>query len=151
MRVGGNTSEEAYFRAGDPIWVDVNGDYVIDEKDRVIVGNSRPRVTGGFSLNLRYKAFSINTNTSFTLRRDIINKALADRFASYGNPLTKSLEKEGAMVPIDAYNFWTPDNRYGRNIQILMIIRVPISSNRIVWNRPYLWKMVRILRLTLFQ
>lgn len=113
LRVGGNTSEEAYFRAGDPIWVDVNGDYVIDEKDRVIVGNSRPRVTGGFSLNLRYKAFSINTNTSFTLRRDIINKALADRFASYGNPLTKSLEKEGAMVPIDAYNFWTPDNRYG--------------------------------------
>ncbi len=34
-------------------------------------------MTGGISINLRYKAFSINTNCSFTLRRDIINKALA--------------------------------------------------------------------------
>lgn len=39
LRMGGNTSTQAYFKAGDPIWVDVNGDYIIDEKDKVIVGN----------------------------------------------------------------------------------------------------------------
>ena len=35
-------------QAGDPIWVDVNGDYIIDDKDKVVVGNSQPRLTGGF-------------------------------------------------------------------------------------------------------
>lgn len=115
LRVGGNTSEEAYFRAGDPIWVDVNGDYVIDEKDKVIVGNNQPRMTGGVSLNLRYKAFKLATNTSYTLRRDIINQALAERFDSYGDPIFKdnSPNGKGAMLPINSYNFWTPDNRYG--------------------------------------
>ncbi|MDR3220174.1 MAG: SusC/RagA family TonB-linked outer membrane protein [Dysgonamonadaceae bacterium] len=108
LRVGGNTSEEAYFKAGDPIWVDLNGDYIIDEKDKVIVGNSQPRMTGGLSINLRYKAFSINTNSSFTLRRDIINKALADRFSAYGTPKA-NLQNSGALTPIEAYDFWKKD------------------------------------------
>ena len=116
LRMGGNTSTQAYFKAGDPIWVDVNGDYIIDEKDKVIVGNSQPRMTGGISINLRYKAFSINTNCSFTLRRDIINKALADRFRAYGTPVAGkvNLTGSGALTPIEAYNFWTEDNIYAQ-------------------------------------
>src|SRR5690606_7082114 len=55
LRVGGvdAESELAYFRAGDPIFVDINGDYIIDEKDLTIVGNSQPRMTGGLNMNLR--------------------------------------------------------------------------------------------------
>lgn len=110
LHVGDGTKEEQYFKAGDPIWVDVNGDYVIDDKDKVMVGNSQPKVTGGFSLNLRYKNFSVNTNTSFVLGRDIINKALSDKFKMYNSPLSKKLEENGALSPIDAYDFWTPDH-----------------------------------------
>jgi hypothetical protein len=112
LRVGGNTSNDAYFKAGDPIWVDINGDYIIDEKDKTIVGNSQPRMTGGISINLRYKSLSINTNTSFTLRRDIINKALADRFKAYATPVygKVDLASSGALTPIEAYNFWTKEN-----------------------------------------
>ena len=74
------------------ISVEFNEDLnIIDDKDKVVVGNSQPRLTGGFNANLRYKSFSINTNFSFTIKRDIINKALADRFAAYGNPLSKDL------------------------------------------------------------
>lgn len=114
LRVGGSKisadNPDAYFRAGDPIWVDLNGDYVIDEKDKMIVGNSQPRVTGGFSFNLRYKKLSLFTSFSYTLKRDIINKTLADNFASYANPATTTLTKNAALTPIDAYNFWTPSN-----------------------------------------
>jgi TonB-linked SusC/RagA family outer membrane protein len=112
LRVGGNTSTEAYFKAGDPIWVDVNGDYIIDEKDKVIVGNSQPRMTGGININVRYRAFSINSSCSFTLRRDIINKALADRFQAYGIPDSKNIKltSSGALTPIESYNFWTKEN-----------------------------------------
>lgn len=114
LRVGGTETEQSYFKAGDPIWVDVNGDYVIDEKDKVIVGNSQPRMTGGVSINLRYKNFAIQTNASFVLRRDIINKALADRFVAYTDPLGAAkidvLKKSAALTPIASYDFWTPEH-----------------------------------------
>src|SRR5690606_20544586 len=100
-----------YFRAGDPVFVDVNGDYIIDERDLTIVGNSQPRMTGGVNLNLRYKALSMNINTSFTLRRDIINASLAQRFGFFNNPQGTNAASNGVLVPISAYNFWTPDNR----------------------------------------
>ncbi len=116
LRVGGDNvsadNPDAYFRAGDPIWVDLNGDYVIDEQDKTIVGNSQPRLTGGLSLNLSYKNFSLFTNFSFVLRRDIINKVLADNFASYQNPDRKvgDLKENSALVPIDAFDFWRPEH-----------------------------------------
>ena len=108
-------------QAGDPIWVDVNGDYIIDDKDKVVVGNSQARLTGGFNANLRYKSFSINTNFSFTIKRDIINKALADRFAAYGNPLSKDLNGSGAITPIEAFDFWKEDHIFMPSIPIRSI------------------------------
>lgn len=66
-------------------------------KNKVIVGNSQPRMTGGISINL-HKAFSINTNCSFTLRRDIINKALADRFRAYGTPVAGKVNLTGSEL-----------------------------------------------------
>jgi TonB-linked SusC/RagA family outer membrane protein len=115
LRVGNNSSEDAYFKAGDPVWVDINGDYIIDENDRVIAGNAWPRVTGGFSFNLNYKGFSLRLNTSFVLRRDIVNQVLAAQFDAYTNPLlktTNSLRINAALAPIESYNFWTPTNRH---------------------------------------
>lgn len=109
-----------YFKAGDPIWADLNGDYVIDDNDKAIVGNSQPQITGGLAINVRYKSISIFTNCSFLLRRDIINAVLADNFASYATPTftdksyttfdPSTLNNNAALVPINAYNFWTPTN-----------------------------------------
>jgi TonB-linked SusC/RagA family outer membrane protein len=113
LRIGGNSSEseEAYFRAGDPIFVDLNGDYLIDEEDMAIVGNAQPRMVGGINMSMRYKAFSININTSFTLRRDIINQSLSERFKYFSNPTATDASSNGVLVPMHAYNFWTPENR----------------------------------------
>jgi len=113
LRIGGDNSESelAYFRAGDPIFVDLNGDYIIDERDLTIVGNSQPRMTGGINLSTRYKALSMNINTSFTLRRDIINSSLSERFGYFNNPTATNAGNNGVLVPIGAYNFWTQDNR----------------------------------------
>lgn len=116
LRVGGSgisaDNEDAYFRAGDPIWADLNGDYVIDEKDKMIVGNSQPRIIGGFSINFRYKAFSVFTSFSYTLKRDIINMVLANNFAAYANPNQSNLSSNAALTPIDSYNFWLPSNTH---------------------------------------
>ena len=107
-RNGGTLAPGRFFREGDPIWTDINGDYILDDNDRVIVGNSQPRVTGGLSSNVRYGPFSFSTSASITLRRDIINSAIAERFQSFSDPMS-----ENALVPIDAYDFYTRDNPSG--------------------------------------
>ncbi len=119
LRVGGegvsSDNPNAYFKAGDPIWADLNGDYVIDEKDKAIVGNSQPRVIGGLSVNLRYKNLALFTSCSFTLRRDIVNQVLANNFASLNDPNIKGgdgMYKNAALTPISAYDFWTPTNTH---------------------------------------
>lgn len=53
--------------AGDAKWQDINGDNVIDEYDQIVVGNTRPRYTGGLSTNLRYKNWNLSVRTDFAL------------------------------------------------------------------------------------
>lgn len=115
LRWGSSKTDEGYFKAGDPIWVDVNGDYVIDEKDRVVAADARPKVTGGLFFNLSYKEFSVHVNTSFVFKRDIVNSVLAKTFQAYNNPVRRdiaSLRENAALAPIENYNFWTENNRY---------------------------------------
>lgn len=104
-RTGGTFSDGRFFRPGDPIWTDINGDYILDDNDRVIVGNSQPRVTGGFSTGLRYKQFSLSISCSFVIKRDILNNATAERFTSFSDPLS-----ETALLPIDSYDYWSVQN-----------------------------------------
>lgn len=52
---------------GDVKWKDVNGDGVIDKFDLVKIGNTTPRVTGGFNSVLSYKNFTFSTSLDFGL------------------------------------------------------------------------------------
>lgn len=45
---------------GDYIWEDVNDDGVIDEKDRVFLGNPEPKFTFGINNSFAYKDFDLN-------------------------------------------------------------------------------------------
>lgn len=112
-RVGGTGAEERFFRAGDPIWTDLNGDYILDNNDFVIVGNSQPVFTGGFNAFLRYKEWSLNTQFYMTFKRDVLNNALADKLRNYSNPTgnVNRGENPGALVPIGDLDIWTENNR----------------------------------------
>lgn len=106
-RTGGNAANQTYFRAGDPIWTDINGDYVLDNNDYVVVGNSQPQVTGGITSYTSYKNFSLNVNFSFTLIRDILNNALAENFQRYADPAYLNTKNAfNGLVPLDRYNTW---------------------------------------------
>lgn len=68
--------EEQYkFRGGDAIYEDVNYDGSIDELDIVYLGNSNPKVNGGFGPTFRYGALSCNLYFVFRYGNKIINKA----------------------------------------------------------------------------
>ncbi|WP_443938699.1 SusC/RagA family TonB-linked outer membrane protein [Pedobacter sp. MW01-1-1] len=90
-----------YFKAGDPIFTDLDGNYILDGNDRVIAGNSQPQITGGFTSLLQYKNWSLEINTSFTFQRDILNNSLAAQFARFKDPTIL-----GNLVPLSEYSYW---------------------------------------------
>ncbi|HEU4902086.1 MAG TPA: SusC/RagA family TonB-linked outer membrane protein, partial [Flavisolibacter sp.] len=68
----------APLKAGDAAYVDYNGDYTIDNEDKVIAGNPMPKVTGGFGNTFSYKGLSLNIFCSFITGRNIFNGYLSD-------------------------------------------------------------------------
>ncbi|MNK01769.1 vitamin B12/cobalamin outer membrane transporter [compost metagenome] len=80
---------------GDIKYRDLNGDLVIDAKDRTVIGNPLPIHTGGFSNNFTYKNFDLSVFFQWSYGNDIYNaNRLAletgmlintNQFASYAN------------------------------------------------------------------
>lgn len=63
------------FRGGDAIYEDINKDGSIDEMDIVYLGNSNPKVNGGFGSTIRYKNFSVTAFFNFRYGNKIVNMA----------------------------------------------------------------------------
>lgn len=97
---------KTFFEAGDPIFMDMDGNYILDQVDYEITGNSQPTVTGGISNVITYKNFSLNVYSSFTIKRAILNNALADRLRSMADPF--SAGGNSAVVPLENLNMWSP-------------------------------------------
>lgn len=61
---------------------DVNGDGVIDAKDRTFIGNPNPKFTYGFTNNFNYRQFSLNITMAGSYGGQILN---ADKWAYLTN------------------------------------------------------------------
>lgn len=53
--------------------VDMNGDSLINEDDRTVIGNAYPKHTGGFNNTFRYKGFDLNIFITWSYGNDIYN------------------------------------------------------------------------------
>ena len=60
-------------RPGDPKYMDVNRDGVIDEDDQSIIGCGQPLHTGGFGTSLNFYGFDFNMFFSWSYGNDILN------------------------------------------------------------------------------
>lgn len=61
------------FRAGDIRFADLNGDKIIDEKDRSVIGNPNPDFTGGITNRLTWKRFELNALFTFSKGNKVYN------------------------------------------------------------------------------
>lgn len=112
-------------QAGDPKWKDLNGDYVIDNSDRVMKGRLSPAETGGFTNTFRYKGFELNFLFNYAFGRKVINQALANRFDFVNREGVDDITgvKEvnywqitpGDYASIPKYNPWSNVNPYQAN------------------------------------
>ena len=87
----------AIYQGGDMEFLDVNGDNVINNSDRVIIGNANPDFTGGFTNNFSYKGFDLNIFMNFSYGNDLTNQARRDRdshrLGNAGGPGTDVLRR----------------------------------------------------------
>jgi TonB-linked SusC/RagA family outer membrane protein len=60
-------------RGGDAIYKDFNNDGIINDQDRVLIGNANPDFFGGFSNEFRYKNFGFKFFIQFQYGNDVIN------------------------------------------------------------------------------
>ncbi|RFS22062.1 SusC/RagA family TonB-linked outer membrane protein [Chitinophaga silvatica] len=96
-----HTLDGVFFKAGDPYWEDRDGNYILDNNDYTIAGNSQPLITGGVQSVLNYKNFSFTINASYTAKRDIINDALVQRLQYLGQPFDQR-----SIVDFNSINYW---------------------------------------------
>lgn len=61
------------FNAGDVKFKDVNGDHIIDDADRMVLGSPDPDFFGGFFSNMRYKGWNLFVNFTYTYGNEIYN------------------------------------------------------------------------------
>ena len=63
------------FKGGDAIYEDINHDGEINELDVVYLGNSLPKVEGGFGLTLEYDRWTLRANFNFRFGAKVVNTA----------------------------------------------------------------------------
>ena len=64
---------------------DLDGDGRITENDRTVIGNTNPKIQGGFGLNGSYKDFDFTANFTYMLDFDINNATAYTLSSSEGN------------------------------------------------------------------
>lgn len=61
------------FSAGDVHFVDQDGNGIIDENDRTVIGDPNPSIFGNFYTNLSYKKWSLDISFKYSVGGDIYN------------------------------------------------------------------------------
>lgn len=89
-------------RPGDIRFADINGDGVIDDKDRAHVGSPFPRFIFGMSAHIQYKDFDFSILWQGVQGNDI--------YFLYGN-FAHEVQLRGFNSYQEIMNRWTPDNR----------------------------------------
>lgn len=116
------SSTKYQFQGGDAIYEDVNHDGSIDEYDVVYLGNSCPKLTGGFGFTVRYASFSLTAFCNFRYGNKIINLArmnAENMYYGYNQCTTVNWRwrKEGDVTDVpravyrQGYN-WLGSDRY---------------------------------------
>jgi len=132
-----NTENGYIFKAGDAIYEDVNGDGVINMSDVVKIGNSRPKLAGGFNLQLGYKDFSLMTQFNFRYKFDVFNQTKMRGTSMYNEnnqttAVMRRWRKEGDITDIPralygmGYN-WVCSDRYVEDASFIRLSTIMLS------------------------
>ncbi|MGF7229936.1 SusC/RagA family TonB-linked outer membrane protein [Arachidicoccus sp.] len=136
------------FKGGDMIFADLNGDKIIDDKDKQVIGNPNPDFVGGIFTQFNYANWTLDIQTTFTKGNDIYNyarrqlesennfynqtQAIKNRWRSNGQ--ITDIPKTSWGDPIGNSRFsdrWIEDGSYLRVKTISLSYNIPIKPRAI--------------------
>jgi len=81
------TGQLIAFQAGDVHFADLDGNHVINQEDRTVIGDPNPDFTGGMNLRVQYKRFVLDAVAYFSEGNDVYNyqRAQLEGMAGLGN------------------------------------------------------------------
>ena len=116
----GTASTTYVFQGGDAIYEDINNDGQINALDIVYLGNSLPKVNGGFNLTFKYGPWSLKTRFMYRFGNKVVNMARMNLERMYDTnnqcaTVNYRWRKDGDITPIpramynSGYNFQGSD------------------------------------------
>ncbi len=141
-----NTGAKQYFKAGDVHFTDINGDGVIDENDKVIIGDPNPDIYGNIFANVSWKRLTLNIGFNYSLGNDIYNyqrSVLNSGSTLYNQQVAETgrwrYEGQQATLPRACYgdpmgnnrfsDRWIEDGSYLRLKTVKLTYSVPVPSS----------------------
>lgn len=142
------------FSGGDMRFTDTNGDKVIDDNDRVVIGNPNPDVMGSFSTNFTYKKFTLQALFNFSVGNDLYNGvrynlekmsgyenqsiAVANRWRAEGQQTDMPKATWGdPMGNAEFSDRWIEDGSYLRLKTLVLGYNIPMNSKYIKYIQLY--------------
>lgn len=129
------------FQGGDAIYEDINHDGEINQLDVVYLGNSLPKINGGFGLNFTYDRWTLKTSFNFRFGNKVVNSArmnLENMSEAYNQCASVNYRwrKNGDVTPIPraiygstaAYN-WLGSDRYVEDASFVRFQYVQLAYN----------------------
>ena len=127
------------FQGGDAKYEDINHDGQINALDVVYLGNSLPKVNGGFNLTLRYGNWSIKGRFNYRFGNKVVNMARMSLEEMYGTnnqsaTVNYRWRKDGDDTPMpramyaSAYN-WQNSDRYVEDGGFVRFQNLQVSYN----------------------
>jgi TonB-linked SusC/RagA family outer membrane protein len=90
--------------SGNPIWRDVNRDQTIDDSDKVLTGNSLPKITGGLASQFEYGRFDFGFHLFFAAGHQALNARSAQRYGFM------TLDTQNSLDAVREIFFWQNTN-----------------------------------------
>ena len=122
MKYAYGTSSETNFQGGDAIYEDINHDGQINALDIVYLGNSLPKVNGGFNLSLYYGRWFIKGRFNYRFGNKVVNLArmsLEEMYSTNNQSTTVNYRwrKDGDITPMPRAMYqagfnWQNSDRY---------------------------------------
>lgn len=119
---------------GDVRYVDVNGDGVIDERDKTMLGSAIPKFTFGFNFSADYKGFDFTIQTNGVAGNSIVQsyRNHANPYANYTNAILGRWHGPGSSntmprVTDDARNWTQFSDLYIHDGSFLRVSNVTIG------------------------
>jgi TonB-dependent starch-binding outer membrane protein SusC len=127
---------------GDIKYEDVNGDYVISDADRMIIGNGSPKTWGSFLNTFRYRNLDLTVEMQYSYGNDVLDltlhasedrQALANSYKSVLNAWTPENQntmiaevrdtRAGYVTNVDSH--WVKDGSFIRGRNVLLGYNFP--------------------------